>query len=108
MISPPLNFDKMVSPRISLDTSYEDWDENSSLDILLLDKKEVSTNQLIYVLDVPVACADLIAESCWLHSGEIALDSYSGIKYLAFRYRGVRNKNVATTFCLNNIRLGDL
>ena len=108
LITPPLNFDRMENKMMSFNTLYENRDGNSRLDIFIMDKKSPSENIFFHQLDAPVACEELVVEGCWLHSGEISLHSYSGIKYIAFRYKGNAGSKASTTFCLDNIRLGDV
>ena len=72
---------------------------------LLLVINEYNPEKILTYLQTPIACPDLISEGQWLPSGEITFESYSGVIYLAFRYRGVYKDKRCTSFSLDNIKL---
>ena len=105
LITQPINLNKIKQAVLTFESMYENWDGSSELSLLILEEKEYNPEKILTYLQTPIACPDLISEGQWLPSGEITFESYSGVIYLAFRYRGVYKNKRCTSFSLDNIKL---
>lgn len=105
LITPPLNIKRMKSAIFSFTTSYENWDDNSRLDVFIIDDKTPFNLDLFPALNAITAHPEANAPQEWVHSGNISLHSYPGIHYIGFRYKGKSTGKDGTIFHIDNIRL---
>lgn len=105
LITPPINFNRLKNAVLTFDTMYENWDGESQLSVLIMNNKEYDPENILTILQARIACPELISENQWLPSGEVAFSSFTGVCYLAFRYKGTYKGRRNTTFCIDNIKL---
>lgn len=105
LITPPINFNRLKKAVLTFDTMYDNWDGESELSVILMNEKEYDPENILTILEARIACPELISENQWLPSGEIAFNSFKGVSYLAFRYKGTYRGKRNTTFCIDNIKL---
>lgn len=105
LITPPINFNRLKKAVLTFDTMYDNWDGESELSVILMNEKEYDPENLLTILQARIASPELISENQWLPSGEITFNSFKGVSYLAFRYKGSYRGKRNTTFCIDNIKL---
>lgn len=105
LYTPPLNLNRMKKAVFSFKSAYENWDGRSRLDVFILPDRKPHEIGILPYLNATIAQPETSDEGEWIYSGDIQLDSYSGIQYIAFRYKGTCSGKNATKFNLDDIRL---
>ena len=107
LITPPLNLKRMKNAHFSFSTAYENWDGRSKLDVFIIGEKDPFSLGILPFLNAQIADPTHCEAHEWYPSGDISLESYSGVQYIGFRYKGKSTGKDGTTFCIDNIRLVD-
>lgn len=105
LITPPINLSRLNNAKFSFRTSYNNWDNKSRLEIFIIEGNNPYNNGLLPQLICSIAHPNIIEPNQWLYSEDIELDSYSGIKYIGFRYKGISTGKQGTSFCIDDILL---
>ena len=105
LITPPINIKQTKQGILTFDTLYENWDNQSNITIIALNDYTYDPFQILPIINAPTANPDNAAEKQWVSSGEINLNKFSGVIYIAFRYKGNSTGKQGTSFSIDNIEI---
>lgn len=105
LITPPINLNRLEKGLFSFRTAYNNWDNKSHLEVFIIEENTPYHNGLLPQLICPIAHPNITAPNEWIYSEEIELNSYSGIKYIGFRYKGISTGKHGTSFYIDDILL---
>ncbi|MBS2209766.1 hypothetical protein KEM09_00015 [Carboxylicivirga mesophila] len=104
LLTPPIDFDNATNKTMSFETAKAYWNATSSLEVYILDSKEV-VNANKTKLEVTVA-QEGDSDNAFIPSGDVDLSAQTGIKYIGFKYVAKGGANNSTTFRIDNFKFG--
>jgi hypothetical protein len=106
LISPALDLDNATEKYASFKTAGKYWNDNSSLEVYILDAADPSSASTKTLLTATVS-KEADGGYTWVSSGDIDLSAYSGTKYIGFRYQAASgNSGYAATYELDDFSFG--
>lgn len=105
LISPPVKVGQMKNAVLTFQTAYNRWDGKTQFDVFVLGKRVPEESSSIARIKAYIACPEATPELSWISSGEITFNSYSGLIYIGFRYKGESLATGNTIFRLDEILL---
>jgi hypothetical protein len=104
LITPAIDMDKATNKVMNFETAKAYWQSTSSLEIYVLDSKDLSAANK-EKLDVRLA-KESDADHTFIESGDVDLSAQSGIKYIGFKYVAKGGESNSTTFRVDNFKFG--
>ena len=95
----------MKNAVLTFQTAYNRWDGKTQFDVFVLGKRVPEESSSIARIKADIACPEATPELSWISSGEITFNSYSGLIYIGFRYKGESLATGNTIFRLDEILL---
>ena len=104
LITPPLNFDAMAKKVLSFQ-SQAAYTGADKLEVFVMTTADPSTATLS-ALECHIAEPPASGYSGFETSGEISLESFSGVGYIGFRYTAPAGASGYRTYCIDNVVAG--
>ena len=104
LITPPLNFDAMAQKVLSFQ-SQAAHSGTDKLEVFVMTTADPSTATLS-ALECHIAEPPATGYSGFETSGEISLESFSGVGYIGFRYTAPAGASGYRTYCIDNVVAG--
>ena len=104
LITPPLNFDAMAQKVLSFQ-SQAAHSGTDKLEVFVMTTADPSTATLS-ALECHIAEPPATGYSGFEASGEISLESFSGVGYIGFRYTAPAGASGYRTYCIDNVVAG--
>ncbi len=104
LITPPLNFDAMAKKVLSFQ-SQAAYTGTDKLEVFVMTTADPSTATLS-ALECHIAEPPATGYSGLESSGEISLESFSGVGYIGFRYTAPAGASGYRTYCIDNVVAG--
>ncbi len=104
LITPPLNFDAMAQKVLSFQ-SQAAYSGTDKLEVFVMTTADPSTATLS-ALECHIAEPPATGYSGFEDSGEISLESFSGVGYIGFRYTAPAGASGYRTYCIDNVVAG--
>ncbi|MCU4155977.1 hypothetical protein J1N10_08310 [Carboxylicivirga sp. A043] len=104
LITPLIDFDNATNKVMSFETAKSFWKSTSSLEVYVLDSKEIANADLIK-LDVTLA-QESDGDNTFIPSGDVDLSAQTGQKYIGFKYVAKGGSQNSTTFRIDNFKFG--
>lgn len=104
LITPPLNFDAMAKKVLSFQ-SQAAYTGTDKLEVFVMTTADPSTATLS-ALECHIAEPPATGYSGFEASGEISLESFSGVGYIGFRYTAPAGASGYRTYCIDNVVAG--
>ncbi len=104
LITPPLNFDAMAQKVLSFQ-SQAAYSGTDKLEVFVMTTADPSTATLS-ALECHIAEPPATGYSGFEASGEISLESFSGVGYIGFRYTAPAGASGYRTYCIDNVVAG--
>ncbi len=104
LITPPLNFDAMAQKVLSFQ-SQAAYSGTDKLEVFVMTTADPSTATLS-ALECHIAEPPATGYSGFETSGEISLESFSGVGYIGFRYTAPAGASGYRTYCIDNVVAG--
>ncbi len=104
LITPPLNFDAMAQKVLSFQ-SQAAYSGTDKLEVFVMTTADPSTATLS-ALECHIAEPPASGYSGFETSGEISLESFSGVGYIGFRYTAPAGASGYRTYCIDNVVAG--
>ena len=104
LITPPLNFDAMAKKVLSFQ-SQAAYTGADKLEVFVMTTADPSTATLS-ALECHIAEPPATGYSGFETSGEISLESFSGVGYIGFRYTAPAGASGYRTYCIDNVVAG--
>lgn len=104
LITPPLNFNAMAKKVLSFQ-SQAAYTGTDKLEVFVMTTADPSTATLS-ALECHIAEPPATGYSGFEASGEISLESFSGVGYIGFRYTAPAGASGYRTYCIDNVVAG--
>ncbi|MGL4957231.1 MAG: DUF6359 domain-containing protein, partial [Bacteroidales bacterium] len=106
LISPRLDLDKATNKTISFETAGGYFNDNTEFKLYVIDSENPTTANKVELTGWRLAKkSDLLAGQSYtpfIPSGNISLEGHTGVKRIAFCYKGTSGAGNSTTFQLDN------
>jgi hypothetical protein len=106
LLTPAIDMDKATNKSMSFETAKAYWASSSSLEVYILDSKDLSAAHKEKPENVRLA-QDSDVDHTFISSGNIDLSAQTGVKYIGFRYVA-KGGSESTTFRLDNFKFGEI
>lgn len=110
LITPAIEMDKLTEKTLEFSTMAAYKADNSVLEVFVMDGDDPFTAKC-HLLQVPIATPPASGGSTysdWMPSGKIDLSAFTGTIHIGWRYYSAHGgNNGSTTYCLDNINVGN-